>query len=59
MMSSRFPGGSGTFRTSNDLDFFKGIPFTKCVPALSDDGSIGDEETKKKGHSQTWVMMSR
>ena len=59
MMSSRFPGGSGTFRTSNDLDFFKGIPFTKCVPALYDDGSIGDEETKKKRHSQTWVMMSR
>jgi hypothetical protein len=59
MMFSRFHGGSGTFRTSNDLDFFKGIPFTKCVPALYDDGSIGDEETKKKRHSQTWVMMSR
>ncbi|CAK9068012.1 unnamed protein product [Durusdinium trenchii] len=39
--------GSGTFRTTADLDFFKAIPFTKCVPALYDDGSIGDEEAKK------------
>ena len=47
MMFSRFHGGSGTFRTTADLDFFKAIPFTKCVPALYDDGSIGDEEAKK------------
>ena len=47
MMFSRFHGGTGSFRTSADLDFFKGIPFTKCVPALYDDGSIGGEEVKK------------
>ena len=47
MMFSRHHGGIGAFRTTADLDFFKGIPFTKCVPALYDDGSIGMEETKK------------
>ena len=48
MMFSRFHGGDGSFRTTSDLDFFKGIPFTKAVPALYDDGSIGNEETKKE-----------
>ncbi|CAJ1402580.1 unnamed protein product [Effrenium voratum] len=40
------PGkGDGEFRTTSDLDFFKGVPFTKRTPALYDDGSIGNEET--------------
>ena len=47
MMFSRFHGGSGSFRTTADLDFFRGLPFTKCIPALYDDGSIGGEEAKK------------
>ena len=47
MMFSRFHGGMGNFRATADLDFFKGIPFTKCCPALYDDGSIGGEEAKK------------
>eukprot|EP00438_Fugacium_kawagutii_P006208 Skav222613 [mRNA] locus=scaffold1190:71147:72257:+ [translate_table: standard] len=32
---------SGTFGTTADLDFFKGVPFSTCCPALYDDGSIG------------------
>lgn len=48
MMFSRYWGGEGCFRTTSDLDFFRGVPFAKHVPALYDDGSIGDEETKKK-----------
>ena len=47
MMISRFHGGKGAFRITAVLDFFNGIPFTECVPALYDDGSIGNEETKK------------
>ena len=47
MMFSRFHGGTGTFRTTADLDFFKAVPFSKCCPALYDDGSIGGEEVKK------------
>ena len=47
MMFLRFHGGSGSFRTTADLDFFRGLPFTKCIPALYDDGSIGGEEAKK------------
>lgn len=47
MMFSRYHGGQGTFRTTADLDFFKGIPFTKTVPALFDDGNISGEEVKK------------
>ena len=47
MMFSRHYGGKDSFRTTSDLDFFKGIHFTKCVPALYDDGSIGGEEVKK------------
>lgn len=35
IMFSRFRGGTGTFRTTADLDFSKGIPSTKCTPALS------------------------
>ena len=39
MMFSRYHGGQGTYRTTSDLDFFKGIPFTKKFPALFDDGN--------------------
>lgn len=46
MMFSRYHGGQGTYRTTSDLDFFKGIPFTKKFPAL-DDGNISGEEVKK------------
>ena len=34
MMFSRYHGGQGTYRTTSDLDFFKGIPFAKKFPAL-------------------------
>lgn len=47
MMFSRYHGGEGTFRTTADLDFFKGIHFSKTVPALFDDGNISGEEVKK------------
>lgn len=48
-MFSRYYGGEGqgTFRTTSDLDFFKGIPFTKTAPALFDAGNISGEEVKK------------
>ena len=46
MMLSRYHGGQGTYRTTSDLDFFKGIPFTKKFPAL-DDGNISGEEVTK------------
>ena len=47
MMFSRCHGGEGTFRTTADLDFFKGIHFSKTVPALFDDVNISGEEVKK------------
>ena len=47
MMYFRYHGGQGTFRTTADLDLFKGIPFTKTVPAIFDDGNISGEEVKK------------
>ena len=47
MMFSRYHGGQGTFRTTADLDFFKGVPFTKTTPAIFDDGNISGEEVKK------------
>lgn len=36
MMFSRIQCGIGAFRTSADVDFFNGVPFAKCVPALRD-----------------------
>ena len=48
MMFSRHYGGSGTFRTASDFDFFRGVHFDKTVPALYDDGEIGGELIKKK-----------
>lgn len=48
MMLSRYHGGVA------DLDFFKGGPFTKRVPALCDDGSVGVEETKKSKKLKTF-----
>ena len=48
MMFSRYHNGAGTFRTASDFDFFRGIFFDKTVPALYDDGEIGNEATKKK-----------
>ena len=47
-MFSRHYGGSGTFRTASDFDFFRGVHFDKTVPALYDDGEIGGELIKKK-----------
>ena len=43
MMFSRFHGGDGAFRSTCDLDFFRGIHFTPAIPALYDDGDIGGE----------------
>ena len=48
MMFSRFHGGDGSFRSTSDLDFFRGIQFTPAIPALHDDGDIGAEAVKKK-----------
>ena len=48
MMFSRFHGGDGAFRSTCDLDFFRGIQFTPAIPALYDDGDIGAEAVKKK-----------
>ena len=42
MLFSRFHGGDGSFRSTSDLDFFRGIHFTKGIPALHD-GDIGNE----------------
>ena len=47
MMFSSYHGGEGTFRTTADLDFFKGIHFSKTVPSLFDDGNTSGEEVKK------------
>ena len=48
MMFSRHHGGSGTFRSASDFDFFRGVFFEKTCPALYDDGEIGGELIKKK-----------
>ena len=48
MMFSRFHGGTGTFRSASDFDFFRGVFFDKTCPALYDDGEIGGELIKKK-----------
>lgn len=48
MLFSRFHGGEGLYRSTCDLDFFRGIQFSKCIPALYDDGDIGGESVKKK-----------
>ncbi|CAE8687369.1 unnamed protein product [Polarella glacialis] len=48
MMFSRFRGGEGTFRTASDFDFFRGLVFNSSVPALFDNGEIGNEPVKKK-----------
>ena len=32
----------------SDFDYFRGRPFSTAVPAIYDDGDIGDEPTKKK-----------
>ena len=48
MMFSRYHGGDGCFRSTCDLDFFRGVQFNKATPALYDDGDIGNEVVKKK-----------
>ncbi|CAE7826793.1 unnamed protein product, partial [Symbiodinium sp. CCMP2592] len=48
MAFSRYHGGKGSFRSSSDFDFFRGLPFNKTIPALYDDGDISDESIKKK-----------
>lgn len=48
MMFSRFHGEDGAFRSTCDLDFFRGIHFNPAIPALYDDGDIGAEAVKKK-----------
>lgn len=48
MMLSLYHGGSGTFRSASDFDFFRGVFFEKTCPALCDDGEIGGEPIKKK-----------
>ena len=48
MMFSRYHGGTGTFRSASDFDFFRGVFFDKTCPALYDDGEIGGEIIKKK-----------
>ena len=58
MMISRCHGWGGSFRTTSDLDFFRGIPFTKAAPALYLDGSIGNEKTKKKRSLQMLERMN-
>lgn len=48
MAFSRYHGGTGTFRSASDFDFFRGVFFDKTCPALYDDGEIGGELIKKK-----------
>ena len=48
MLFSRFHGGDGAFRSTCDLDFFRGIQFSPAIPALYDDGDIGAEAVKWK-----------
>ena len=48
MMFSRYFSGEGTFRSSSDFDFFRGIFFDKTIPAVYDDGDICAESVKKK-----------
>ena len=68
MMFSRYHGGDGRFRSTCDLDFFRGVQFNKATPALYDDGDIGNETvTKKKAFAdvaddeamtrETWTTM--
>ena len=58
MLFSRYHGGPGCFRTASDFDSFRGVRFTKHIPALYDDGEIGNEPIKKKKkHSPTWATM--
>ncbi|CAJ1397648.1 unnamed protein product [Effrenium voratum] len=47
MMFSRYHGGTGTFRTACDLDFFRGVSFDKTCPGLFDDGEVGPIKKKK------------
>ena len=55
MMFSRYHGGTGTYRSASDFDFFRGVFFDKTCPALYDDGEIGGELIKKRKPSLTWV----
>ena len=48
MMFSRHYGGTGTFRTASEFDFFRGLFFEKTCPAIFDDGTIGNETIKKQ-----------
>ena len=48
MMFSRYHGGTGSYRSGSDFDYFRGCPFTKKVSAIYDDGDIGLEPVKKK-----------
>ena len=59
MMYSRFHGGDGLYQTICDLDLFRGIQFTKGIPALYDDGDIDNEAVKRKRHSQMLPMMKQ
>ena len=50
MMFSRHHGGhsgNACFRTASDFDFFRGMNFSKAIPALYDDGDISREAVKK------------
>ena len=44
MTFSRYHGGDGCFRSTCDLDFFRGVQFNKATPALY----YGNEAVKKK-----------
>ena len=48
MMFSRFHGGTGSYRSGSDFDYFRGCPVSTQVPAIYDDGDIGAEPIKKK-----------
>lgn len=48
MMFSQFHGGDGCYRTASELNGFRGVMFTKMVPALFNDEEIGSESAKKK-----------
>ncbi|CAE7545175.1 unnamed protein product [Symbiodinium pilosum] len=50
MMFSRHHGGhsgNACFRTASDFEFFRGMYFSKAIPALYDDGDISREAVKK------------
>jgi hypothetical protein len=47
MLWSRHHGSDGVFKTANDIDFFRGTPFTKAMPAIFDDGDVNLQTVAK------------